>query len=658
MRSFQRVSVIFLLVALLFVAYRAGPRLSGLEERVRCLITACPTPLALPLPTAPPAPSPLPSPTPLPSLVPPATPPPEIIVVPYGSDVQEGRIVATPTPRPRFVREEVLRERYGSTGYPSVEAMPEELRYYVLSTVQEVADFFALRPEELLALLQAQNGGQLRLQREPEPDATVLGVAGLSPREWSGWAAPDHAGYLADLRAIEQFGGVGFEWSARFAWRSWSGNRASSGAQISTRATPDRFDNNVAALARFLLRYGLTAEAATREPARFAERLAAAMADLQHAHSLPKALAAPQEADTVPVAPADAAGLRVAFSEAMDRAFAVRLSEEDLVALVDSSPVAAAFVNGEVSAADGAARLLDQTRARYLDEGRAARAAGLPLPWPFATSESELAAQQLVVAHLGHTLAGWEIQLALVAAGGDLPALETDLAARGDAALFGEARQRLEEDLQRRVWAYEVGGVVQEVLAPYNQRWLGSWDSRRVEADLEYVIRRLPEFRALHGDLFFAATPLDPMPSRVLQPFGVPASYQPEGYHTGLDLRGDRVGGKQPALYAMAAGTVVHVGPLYCLREGACRGPYAIVIHHGNQVYSVYSHNSMATVQAGDPVEAGQMIGRQGNEGYSRGPHLHLEIHAGSPYSGDWQSPWYGGDFVDPWPWLPRAGEP
>ncbi len=126
--------------------------------------------------------------------------------------------------------------------------------------------------------------------------------------------------------------------------------------------------------------------------------------------------------------------------------------------------------------------------------------------------------------------------------------------------------------------------------------------------------------------------------------------------HTGLDLRGDRVGGQQPPIYAVDDGTVVHVGALYCL-QGACRGPHAIVIHHGNNVYSVYSHNSEASVVEGDVVVAGQQIGRQGNEGYSRGPHLHLEVHVGAPFSGDWVTPWYAGESVDPWPWLPRGEE-
>jgi murein DD-endopeptidase MepM/ murein hydrolase activator NlpD len=79
------------------------------------------------------------------------------------------------------------------------------------------------------------------------------------------------------------------------------------------------------------------------------------------------------------------------------------------------------------------------------------------------------------------------------------------------------------------------------------------------------------------------------------------------------------------------------------------------VLDHGNHVYSIYSHNSEAEVQVGQQVEAGQRIGRQGNEGYSFGSHLHFEVHTGAPYTGDWQQPFDSGEFVDPSEWLPES---
>ncbi|MEM9951247.1 MAG: M23 family metallopeptidase [Chloroflexota bacterium] len=55
------------------------------------------------------------------------------------------------------------------------------------------------------------------------------------------------------------------------------------------------------------------------------------------------------------------------------------------------------------------------------------------------------------------------------------------------------------------------------------------------------------------------------------------------------------------------------------------RGQY-ILIDHGWGVYSGYAHLSQMTVEVGDSVEQGQLIGMSGNSGRSNGPHLHWEI--------------------------------
>ena len=54
-----------------------------------------------------------------------------------------------------------------------------------------------------------------------------------------------------------------------------------------------------------------------------------------------------------------------------------------------------------------------------------------------------------------------------------------------------------------------------------------------------------------------------------------------------------------------------------------------IIIKHGNGTQTVYGHLSAVSVNAGDYVEQGQVIGRMGNSGRVRGPtgiHLHFEV--------------------------------
>jgi murein DD-endopeptidase MepM/ murein hydrolase activator NlpD len=70
---------------------------------------------------------------------------------------------------------------------------------------------------------------------------------------------------------------------------------------------------------------------------------------------------------------------------------------------------------------------------------------------------------------------------------------------------------------------------------------------------------------------------------------------------------------------------------------------YCIMIDHGGGVVSVYGHSSKILVREGQTVEAGDVIGRVGNTGYSFGSHLHLEIRLNDKQ-------------VDPIPYLKSKG--
>lgn len=650
-----------LLIGILFVAYlalRALPFFAARERASACAPRPCVTPVAaaeIPATATAPQPTAVPSATPAPTHPPAPTTTPALVVVPYGSIVDDGKVVATPTPILR-VSAAALVTRYGDSVYPSIDAMPEPLRLYFTSTVEAVSAFFDVRAEDLIALLHQQGGG-LRLQVPADQNADVLGVAQIAPDLWNGWASPQRGRYVRDVRLIEQYGGVGFDWTARNTWAAWERGSVSGGSLIGVQADPSRFENGVAALARYLVRNGLTRQRAASDPLGFEAELTVARARLRGTTT--PAVHAPAVVASTPVPPSVAAPVLAAYHTLIDDAFGVALSDQDLVALLENDALEAASAGEHPSAEEAARLLFEQTLQRFQTESREAREAGLPLPWPFVYDEHTLAAQRAAVHLLGHTLPPWELEALLAETGGEPEALAETLGRRGDARISEEARRLVDEGLRRSARGLplrqsEVSSLVLPALGQRSYSWLSTRELREILGEIEHRMRLLPEFRELHGDLVFAATPLDPMPSRILQPFGVPASYQPEGFHTGLDLRGSRTGGRQPPIFAVEDGTVVHAGPLFCDQPRACRGRHAIIIDHGNNIYTIYSHNSEAIVRAGQRVTAGQRIGRQGNEGYSRGPHLHLEVHVGAPYSGDWRQPFHGGTYVDPYPWLPR----
>ncbi|MGW0883009.1 M23 family metallopeptidase [Streptomyces sp. NPDC002671] len=81
---------------------------------------------------------------------------------------------------------------------------------------------------------------------------------------------------------------------------------------------------------------------------------------------------------------------------------------------------------------------------------------------------------------------------------------------------------------------------------------------------------------------------------------------------------------------AAHGGTVVKAGP-----NGAGDGPAygnAIVIKHGNGIYSQYAHLSRVDIRIGQVVKTGQHIALSGSTGNSTGPHLHFEIRKTPDY--------------------------
>lgn len=116
--------------------------------------------------------------------------------------------------------------------------------------------------------------------------------------------------------------------------------------------------------------------------------------------------------------------------------------------------------------------------------------------------------------------------------------------------------------------------------------------------------------------------------------FGTRRSYnggEVSAFHTGADF----ASAPNTPIYASAGGKVVLADALNI------RGN-TIVIDHGWGVYSLYAHQTSFTVNLGDMVETGQIIGMAGSTGRVSGPHLHWEL-------------WIDGVPVNPITWTQQS---
>ena len=99
--------------------------------------------------------------------------------------------------------------------------------------------------------------------------------------------------------------------------------------------------------------------------------------------------------------------------------------------------------------------------------------------------------------------------------------------------------------------------------------------------------------------------------------------------HSGIDFQyGDGLA------YAAARGTVAEVS-----RDPAYGN--LVTIAHGQGITTRYAHLATASVNPGDAVAPGQVVGKIGSTGLSTGPHLHFEVLV----AGQFQDPagWLGG---------------
>ncbi|MGQ9594536.1 MAG: M23 family metallopeptidase, partial [Anaerolineae bacterium] len=137
------------------------------------------------------------------------------------------------------------------------------------------------------------------------------------------------------------------------------------------------------------------------------------------------------------------------------------------------------------------------------------------------------------------------------------------------------------------------------------------------------------------------AWPVD-RPDAVSAPFGDRRAYgngPATSFHEGVDF--DALAGAP--VRAPARGRVVLAEDLWV------RGK-AVILDHGQGVFSGYWHLSEVEVRPGQWVWPGTLLGHVGSTGLSTGPHLHWEVRVnGVPVN---PAQWVAGD-VDAWPTWP-----
>lgn len=137
-----------------------------------------------------------------------------------------------------------------------------------------------------------------------------------------------------------------------------------------------------------------------------------------------------------------------------------------------------------------------------------------------------------------------------------------------------------------------------------------------------YAVSWSPKIPRLVAVKLQLGWPLEDRAAKITSPIGYrqsPFDASVTEFHSGVDLAAP----EGAAVLAPADGKLAHLG-----WDPGGFGRY-LLIEHAPDVYGIYAHLSLAT--PGSLFTAGQMIGRVGQTGHAKGPHLHWGVYVVDP---------------------------
>lgn len=563
---------------------------------------------------------------------------------------------------------------------------------------EKVADFFDVPAQYIIGLLDAENNGAGLLYHQPEvSSAEAHGIAQVVDGTRMGWFNENYISNITDVREVTRVEGLGFDWELRNEYRAWEEGRSDGALLARANTDPNKFHNALAMVARHLKYRGLTNELAQKNIHEFNLAYIDAACIYNAGKLCDEAGNYTQSADNLKttmeyalgaleasqrVAPyfADNQNVRTnesrdassttiqqvgnLYAEMIDAKFGIGLTTQDMgLELSRYRQLLGRVEHGEVSVSEAAHEMLLNATAEVMASNWQASLDGVePSVVPFRNAK-ELLFWEYVIQKLGRPIDAHLFYDIIARNPNDESAWRRELSGMGEVQVVERAREMIGDWLLRPARNIEIQTMVYPLMAEYN---FDSMEDQEVDSILGKLEGKLQSIAPRDVDRNpgkFDAYPLQPMPN-VFKGFGVAVGYQIGGLHTGIDVANPRgTDGKEPPIYAVDDAEVAHVGPLYVQEvEGgqmAGRGEEVIILEldpeeYGPYVYAIYNHNSEAHVQKDQDVASGQPIGRQGDEGYSFGSHLHFEIHIGAQFTGNWQRPFDGGEFVDPLKYFPQ----